>query len=180
MLLSDAGLRSRHPVLSAPEVAVRIEHEPSVGVHAAARETETEDEVRRNVSEIRHERRLAPRTGPWAAGRLRRTARRVLSASAHGARAMPAIASRVFLGVAPPGGVAALRKRARQSSSATVAKAEMSEPSVFKFASVVVWVLLSGSRSTLPHPPVVEIHQVRNVPGGDPQLRADSRKSLPR
>ena len=30
----------------------------------------------------------------------------------------------------------------------------MSEPSVFKFASVVVWVLLSGSRSTLPHPPV--------------------------
>jgi hypothetical protein len=30
----------------------------------------------------------------------------------------------------------------------------MSEPSVFKMASVVVWVLLSGSRSTFPHPPV--------------------------
>ena len=30
----------------------------------------------------------------------------------------------------------------------------MREPSVFKFASVVVWVLLIGSRITLPHPPV--------------------------
>ena len=30
----------------------------------------------------------------------------------------------------------------------------MSEPSVFRFASVVVCVLLSGSSSTLPHPPV--------------------------
>ena len=58
------------------------------------------------------------------------------------------------MGVAPPVGVAALKKRARQSSFATVAKAVMSEPSVFRFASVVVWVLLSGSRSTLPHPPV--------------------------
>jgi hypothetical protein len=67
---------------------------------------------------------------------------------------MPTIASRVFVGVAPPIGVAALRKRARQSSSATVKKAEMSEPSVFKFASVVVWVLLSGSRITLPQAPV--------------------------
>lgn len=30
----------------------------------------------------------------------------------------------------------------------------MSDPRVFRFASVVVWVLLSGSRSTLPHPSV--------------------------
>src|SRR5277367_6178901 len=67
---------------------------------------------------------------------------------------MPAIASRLFFGVVPPVWVAALRKRVRQSSFATVAKAEMSEPSVFKFASVVVWVLFSGSKSTLPQPPV--------------------------
>src|SRR5262245_34080211 len=68
---------------------------------------------------------------------------------------MLAIASRVLLGAAPSGGVAALRKRARQPSSATVEKALRSDPSVFRFASAVVWVLLSGSRSTLPHPPVV-------------------------
>src|SRR5262245_66389479 len=68
---------------------------------------------------------------------------------------MLAIASKVFLGAAPPGGVAALRNRVRQSSSATVQKALRSEPRVFRFASVVVWVLLSGSRSTLPQPPVV-------------------------
>ena len=67
---------------------------------------------------------------------------------------MPAIASRVFFGVTPPGGVAALKKRARQSSLATVKQAEMSEPSVSRFASVVVLELLSGSSSTLPHPPV--------------------------
>src|SRR6516165_3522552 len=67
---------------------------------------------------------------------------------------MPAIASRVLFGVCPPVGVAALRNRSRQASSATVAKAAMSEPSVFRFASVAVWVLLIGSISTLPHPPV--------------------------
>src|SRR5262249_10450315 len=67
---------------------------------------------------------------------------------------MPAIASRVFRGVGRPGVVAALRKRLRQASSPTVQKALRSEPSVFRFASVVVWVLLSGSRSTLPGPPV--------------------------
>jgi hypothetical protein len=37
---------------------------------------------------------------------------------------------------------------------ATVAKALISEPSVSKVASVVVWKLLSGSTITLPHPPV--------------------------
>jgi hypothetical protein len=67
---------------------------------------------------------------------------------------MPAIASSVFFGVTPLGGVAALRKRARHSSLATVAKALMSEPSVSKFASVVVQVLLPGSTITLPQPPV--------------------------
>src|SRR5271154_1058192 len=67
---------------------------------------------------------------------------------------MSAIASSVFAGVAPPIGVAALRKRARQSSLATVKKAVMSEPRVFKFARVVVWVLLIGSRTTLPQVPV--------------------------
>ena len=45
----------------------------------------------------------------------------------------------------------------------------MSEPSVSKFASVVVMELLSGSRSTLPHVPVDGIDQVRRVPGGDLQ-----------
>ena len=113
-VLEDAGLRSRHPVLSAPEVAVRVEHEPPVGKHPAARETEAEDEVRRGVGEVRHERAPCAGSRPSAAGRLRQTRRRVPSALAHGRRAMPAIASRVFLGVAPPGGVAALRKRARQ------------------------------------------------------------------
>src|SRR5215472_8254482 len=67
---------------------------------------------------------------------------------------MPAIASRVFLGVAPAVEVAAWRKRERQSSSATVANALMREPSVFRFASVVVQVLLPGSKITLPQPPV--------------------------
>src|SRR5262249_58232328 len=56
----DAGLRSRHPVLPTPEVAVRIEHEPPRGVNPAASETETEDEVGRRPGEVRHERRLAP------------------------------------------------------------------------------------------------------------------------
>ena len=152
--LVDAGLRAGHPVLPAPEVALRIEHEPPIGVIAAAREAEREGEVVRSLGEIGHEGRTAPgavlrlRVG-FVEQRIERP-----SASAHGSRAMPAIASSVFLGVAPPGGVAALRKRARQSSLATVAKAVMSEPSVFRFASVVVWVLLSGSRSTLPHLPV--------------------------
>src|SRR5262245_29672311 len=67
---------------------------------------------------------------------------------------MPAIASRVFRGVGPPGDVAALRKRVRQSPSATVKKALRSDPRVFKLARVVVWVLLYGSTSTLPQPPV--------------------------
>ena len=57
---------------------------------------------------------------------------------------MLAIASVLVLGAAPPGGVVALRKRPRQSSSATVKKALSSEPSVLRFASVVVWVLLAG------------------------------------
>ena len=67
---------------------------------------------------------------------------------------MPAIASSVSFGVTPLGGVAALRKRSRQSSLATVANAEMSDPSVFKLASVVFWLLLSESKSTLPQVPV--------------------------
>src|SRR5208337_3517178 len=66
----------------------------------------------------------------------------------------PAIASSVFLGVVPPVGVAALKKRARQSSLATVKDAVISEPRVSKLAIVVVMELLSGSSSTLPHPPV--------------------------
>jgi len=66
---------------------------------------------------------------------------------------MLAIASRVFLGFIPEEGVATLRKRVRQSSFELVAKAEIREASVFNFASVVVWVLLIGSRITLPHPP---------------------------
>src|SRR5215472_9944010 len=67
---------------------------------------------------------------------------------------MPAIASRVLLGVDPPVEVAAWRKRERQSSLATVANALMREPSVFRFVSAVVHVLLPGSTMTLPHPPV--------------------------
>ena len=47
-----------------------------------------------------------------------------------------------------------MRKRLRQSLSPTAAKALTSEPSVSRFASVVVWVLLIGSNKTLPHPPV--------------------------
>src|SRR5271165_4759933 len=67
---------------------------------------------------------------------------------------MPAMASNVFLGVAPPVGVAALKKRARQSSLATVNDAVISEPSVSRLAIVMVIELLSGSISTLPHLPV--------------------------
>src|SRR5271165_441124 len=62
---------------------------------------------------------------------------------------MPAIASRVSFGVAPPVAVAALKNRARQSSLATVAKALMSEPSVSKFASVVVQVRKDVDRSAI-------------------------------
>ena len=43
--VDDAGLRAGHPVLAAPEIAVRIEHEPPGGVNAAAREAEPEGEV---------------------------------------------------------------------------------------------------------------------------------------
>jgi len=60
----------------------------------------------------------------------------------------------MVFGAAPSDGVAALRKRARQSSLLPAANAVISEPSVSRLASVVVCVLLSGSRSTLPHPPV--------------------------
>ena len=93
---------------------------------------------------------------------------------------MPAIASSVFFGVAPPGGVAALRKRARQSSLATVRKAAISEPSVSRFASVVVWVLLSGSTITLPHPPVVgstrfgTLPAAMRSPSGLPEIASPS------
>lgn len=73
---------------------------------------------------------------------------------AHGARAMPAIASSVFRGVTPLGGVDALKNWARQSSFATVNEAAMSEPSVLSVASDVVWVLLIGFRITLPQPAV--------------------------
>ena len=57
---TDAGLRAGHPVLAAPEIAIRIEHELAIGAHPAAGETEREGEVGRSVSEIRHEGRLAP------------------------------------------------------------------------------------------------------------------------
>ena len=67
---------------------------------------------------------------------------------------MAAIASTVFFGVVPPIGVAALRKRSRQSLLATVAKAASKEPRVFKFASVVFCVMLIGSKSTFPQVPV--------------------------
>ena len=151
--LDDAGLRAGHPVLAAPKIAFRIEHEPTGGVDSATREAKREGEVGRGPHEIRHERRRTPRAvfrfrvgfveqrieflrvGPWRFGD-------------------PAIASSVFFGVAPPIGVAALKRRARQSSSATVREAVMSEPSVFKFARAVVCVLLSGSSNTLPQPPV--------------------------
>ena len=59
----------------------------------------------------------------------------------------------MVFGAAPSDGVAALRKRPRQSSL-PVANAVKSEPSVSKLASVVFCVLLIGSRMTLPHPPV--------------------------
>jgi hypothetical protein len=81
---------------------------------------------------------------------------------------MPAIASRVFLGVAPSVGVAALRKRARQLSSATVAKAVMASRACP--SSRASW---SGAIDRVQYhfaPPAGRgIHQVRNVSGSDPQ-----------
>ena len=70
----------------------------------------------------------------------------------------------MLLGVAPPVGVAALRKRPRQSSLATVANALMSEASVSKFASVVVQVLLPASTITFPHPPVSKFTRFGTFP----------------
>src|SRR5262245_32722751 len=67
---------------------------------------------------------------------------------------MPAMASSVFFGAAPPGGVAALRKRLRQSSLDVALKAAISDARVFSLAKVVFWVMLMGSRITLPQPPV--------------------------
>ena len=58
--LADAGLRTRHPVLPAPQIAVRVEHEPAIGVHPAAGEGEHEGEVVRGPDEIGRERRRAP------------------------------------------------------------------------------------------------------------------------
>ena len=48
----------------------------------------------------------------------------------------------------------------------------MSEPSVFKFASVVVWVLLIGSRITLPNPPVARSTKFGTFPAA---IRSPSR-----
>src|SRR6516225_868833 len=50
--LVDAGLRAGHPVLAAPEVAFRIEHEPPIRVTSTTRETKTEGKVLRGVGEI--------------------------------------------------------------------------------------------------------------------------------
>ena len=89
---------------------------------------------------------------------------------------MPAIASSVSSALAAPSGSTALKKRPRQSSSATVANAVMSEPSVSRVASVVVWVLLMGSRSTLPHPPVAGSTRFGTFPAAI-LVRADYRRS---
>jgi hypothetical protein len=67
---------------------------------------------------------------------------------------MLAIASTAFVGALPPAGVAAAKNRLRQLASPTVNEAVMSDPRVFSVASVAVCVLLSGSSSTLPQPPV--------------------------
>src|SRR5215469_3235192 len=77
---------------------------------------------------------------------------------------MPAIASSVLFGRTPPIGVAALRKRLRQSSLPTVAKAAISDPSVFSFAKVVFWVMLIGSSSTGPHAPVAGSTRLGTLP----------------
>ena len=50
-----AGLRTGHPVLPAPQVAVRVEHEAAVGVHPAAGEGEHEGEVVGRPEEIGRE-----------------------------------------------------------------------------------------------------------------------------
>ena len=64
------------------------------------------------------------------------------------------MASSVSFGASPPVTVAAFRKSARHASSATVANAVISAPSVLSRASVVFSVLLIGSSSTLPQVPV--------------------------
>src|SRR5271165_3283219 len=92
---------------------------------------------------------------------------------------MPAMASNVFLGVAPPVGVAALKKRARQSSLATVNDAVISEPSVSRVAIVVVMELLSGSISTLPHPPVVRSTRLGTFPAAILRPRGFPEISVP-
>ncbi len=69
--LVDAGLRAGHPVHAAPEIAVRIKHETAIGVIPAARETQRESEVVRDIDEIRREWRAAPRHRAQAADRLR-------------------------------------------------------------------------------------------------------------
>ena len=74
--LVDAGLRAGQPVLAAPEVAVRVEHEASIGIIPAARETQREGEVVRNINQIWREGRTAPRIGPRGADRLRQTIRK--------------------------------------------------------------------------------------------------------
>ena len=60
-----------------------------------------------------------------------------------------------------------MKKRAHQSSFATVKEAAMSEPSVFRVASEVVWVMLIGSRIALPHLPVA--NKIRHIAGCDAQ-----------
>ena len=155
--------------MPAPQIAVRVEHEAAVGVHPAAGEGERQGRSRpAHTDEVGREGRRAPRAilRLWV-GFVEQRIERLRVGPRF--RAISAIASSVVFGAAPSDGVAALRKRARQSSFATVANAVMSEPSVSRFASVVVCVLLSGSRSTLPHPPVDRIDEVRYIPGGDPQ-----------
>src|SRR5262249_15907223 len=60
--LVDAGLRSGQPVLTAPKIAVRIKHQTSSGIIAAAREGQREGEVVRNVNQIRREGRTLDET----------------------------------------------------------------------------------------------------------------------
>ena len=61
-VLHSVGLRARHPIHTAPEIAVGVEHQPARRVDATARKAQDEREVIRRVQQVRHKRRRVRQT----------------------------------------------------------------------------------------------------------------------
>jgi hypothetical protein len=116
----------------------------ATGIVVSTSETKHQREVRRSVRKVRQERGLA-----WTA--IDRLRIGLIEESEEFFRGSPGLTGNVghrltvLFGVGPPI-AAAIRKRLRQSSLRSVMKADSSEPSVLRFAIVVLCVMLIGSK----------------------------------